>query len=123
MSWSHGDGDVVASPGRPVIDGDRAAQWPWRRRSHGRVVCMLRKQTLTHESVKLTHGSAGLRWECGQSARVGGECDWVVNKCTYCVYTVRCTRNGHGIHGHSRPYMLIVSYILWVFAVVSAGPQ
>ena len=20
-SWSHGDGDVVASPGRPVIDG------------------------------------------------------------------------------------------------------
>ena len=42
-----------------------------------------------------------VRWECGQSARVGCECDGVVNKCTYCVYTVRCTRNGHGIHGHS----------------------
>ena len=40
------------------LTGDRAAQWAWRRRSHGRVMWMLRKQTLTHESVKLTHGSA-----------------------------------------------------------------
>jgi len=39
-----------------------------------------------------------VRWECGQSARVGCECHWVVNKCTYCVYTVRCTRNGHARH-------------------------
>jgi len=26
--------------GRPVIDGDRAAEWAWRRRSQGRVNCM-----------------------------------------------------------------------------------
>jgi len=63
---------------------------------------MLRKQALTHESVKLTHGSAeralGMRTVKHERAvNVIGD----VNKCTYCVYTVRCTRNGHDIHGHS----------------------
>jgi len=63
--------------GRPVIDGDRAAQGAWRRGSQGRVVWMLGKQTLTHESVKLTHGSAeralGIRTV---KHEWGVNCDW-----------------------------------------------
>ena len=64
------------------LTGDRAAQGTWRRRSHGSAERAMGMRTVKHE------------W----GANVIG----VVNKCTYCVYTVRCTRNnGHDIHGHS----------------------
>ena len=96
-SWSHGDGDGVAGSGQ-WMTGDRAVQWAWRRRSQGRVMWMLGKQTLTHESVERR-----CAWYAESQARVRRvNCDWVVNKCTYwCIIPCVVLVTVNDIHGHS----------------------